>query len=67
MVLVKLFANGVNCPYSSLSVLTLFPNTRLFSFFESFYGSKFVFANFGVLGLFKLLSRISSAEDFVGF
>ena len=67
MVLVKLFANSVNCLYSSLFVLTLFPNTGLFSFFEYFYGSEFVFANFGVLGLFKPLSRIQLLKILLGF
>ena len=58
---------GENFPSASLFVLTLFPLSRLFYFFESFSGSEFVFASFGILGLFKLLLRIQLLEILLGF
>ena len=47
--------------------ISLFLVSRLFSFFESLFGSEFVFASFSVLGLFKLLSRIRLLDILLGF
>ena len=68
MYLIALYiTKGKNCLSTFLFVLTLFLVSRLLSFFKSFFGSKFVFASFGVLGLFKLLLRIQLLDIFVGF